>query len=124
MKALVFYKGWGKDDHYQEYTTALVNNQEDIDKFFEEMDYETGDLYRWIDDKEDTSTLSFDDETPYIVRFNCSYLDSDYPAYYGFKLLSEAEYKRKLKKKIEEQEEALYLLERHLKDMEEQNETK
>lgn len=124
MKALVFYKGWGKDDHYQEYTTVLVNNQEDIDKFFEDMEYETGDIYRWVNDEEDTSTLSFDDETPYIVRFNCSYLDSDYPAYYGFKLLSETEYRRKLKKKIEEQEEALYLLERHLKGMEEQNGTK
>lgn len=114
----------GKDDHYQEYTTVLVNNQEDIDKFFENMEYETGDIYRWVNDEEDTSTLSFDDETPYIVRFNCSYLDSDYPAYYGFKLLSETEYRRKLKKKIEEQEEALYLLERHLKGMEEQNGTK
>lgn len=118
MKVLVFYKGWGKDDNYQEITTALVNNQQDINNFFKDMYYETGDLYRWDDDyNEDKSVLSFDQETPFIERFNCSYLDSDYPSYYGFQLLSENEYKLKLKKKQDDLKEALELLEQHSKTM-------
>ena len=103
MKVLIVYAGWGKDDDYQERTAHYVHNQKDINRVFADLFYESGNLYRYDKDYERAySTIGFDEKTENIERFNCETLDYDYPAYYGFKLLSEEEYQYKLDLQIAE----------------------